>query len=206
MSEQLSAAIAAREAAAAALRESAARLEKKQRIATHYRGRAEDARLAEQSAAVGEVVRVAQKHRDALTQAAAADRDLVSERASHAQLQRALAEAERGEQQARNQLKRIEADRLAARLVAIRAEELELCSRLLVLDLDSPGTLSATATAALADPPGRPTLESLFAHGVCADVNTPIGGRIDLLDSAREYWTRFDTNLDSAPVPSERAA
>jgi hypothetical protein len=122
-----------------------------------------------------------------------------------------LVAAERAEQQVRDALKRAEADAIAGRILEWRRREHEDCARLVALDLDTTRTgslLTPRAVEVLQSPPGPPSVESLFGHGIVADVHTPLCGDVDALAAARNFWEEFDARLDDVPgpAPAERAA
>lgn len=107
-----------------------------------------------------------------------------------------LAQSERARQGLQNRRMTAEADRIAARVVELRAEESELCARLVALDLDSThslkrGLLSVEAARTLTEPPPRPHLDQYMFEGVVLDRHTPLGGHATMLDAARKFWAKF---------------
>jgi uncharacterized small protein (DUF1192 family) len=118
------------------------------------------------------------------------------------------AAAERHERQIRDDLRRVEVDRIAARVAALRGEEYRLCAALAVVDLDSSGALlTARGLDVLQNPRARPSAESFFGRGVAADTLSHVGGDLAALAAAREFWREFDAGLDGASAPAaERAA
>jgi hypothetical protein len=118
-----------------------------------------------------------------------------------------LAGAEQRVQQARDDLRRGEVDRIAARLAELRREEFVLCSRLAAVDLDARGCLTARGHEAL-NPPGRPTAQSLLGGKLLADLHSSPAGNRAAIEAARQYWAAFDANppQPSPPNAAERAA
>ncbi|MFZ1905206.1 MAG: hypothetical protein WAU56_07425 [Steroidobacteraceae bacterium] len=111
-------------------------------------------------------------------------------------------------QQARDDLRRAEVDRIAGRLAELRDEEHRLCARLAAADLDSRGCLTVRGREALASPRGRPTAQSLLGGKLLADIHSSPAGNRAAIETARAYWRDFDANppQPSPPPAAERAA
>ena len=109
--------------------------------------------------------------------------------------------AERNERAIRDELIRLEAERIAQRLAALRSEERELCARL----LESPIQLTGAALAALESPPARPSSAAMTSGGrVVHDIYSRIGGDFgDERAAGQEFWREFDASIDRDPSPRE---
>jgi hypothetical protein len=116
-----------------------------------------------------------------------------------------LAAAEQRVQQARDDLRRAEVDRIAGRLSELRREEFVLCSRLAAVDLDARDCLTALGHEAL-NPPGRPTAQSLLGGKLLADIHSSPRGNREAIEAARAYWRDFDATPPQPTPAAERAA
>jgi hypothetical protein len=116
-----------------------------------------------------------------------------------------LVAAEQRVQQARDDLRRAEVDRIAGRLSELRREEFVLCARLAAVDLDARGCLTALGHEAL-NPPGRPTAQSLLGGKLLADLHSSPAGNRAAIEAARQYWAAFDATPPQPTPAAERAA
>lgn len=113
----------------------------------------------------------------------------------------ALAAAEQAVHDARNELRRAEADRIAVRLSALRREECALCARLAVLEFDTPAAMTEAAHDAFQNAPARPALQHFTAGGgYLVDIHSPVGGDGTSLAQARAFWREYEQAAESPPA------
>jgi hypothetical protein len=131
----------------------------------------------------------------------AADQSVASLEFSERASQIALIEATEHERHTRTALKRAESDAIAARVLALRDEEYQLCARLAVTDLGSASTvLTPKALDVLANPRARPRAEMFFGQGIASDIHASRAGDLQAVAAANSFWDTWETNLLATPA------